>query len=555
MLTSPCEQAAAQAVSPTTVVLADPRDPYYPLAEEIAKTEGIPLFHSLTNALDENPTYLLWVVSPPFLSDSALIAMGRAQLKQPVAVGLIAASTHEQARDLWLRAKEVKGEVFVAANAANPSGNIEPKMLIWEAGQTTSVALNSENLRYYLQNADYLTFTGHGSSRYWRLDQETSLVAADLPHLPPIVIQSGSCNSFRIWERDSLALAFIDQGAAAYVGFAYSPNEGYLFGEFEGLPFRYSYPEFPVGVIVQLQNRGTLQGFAALPFLFLLGDPRLSHQTKPPYQLVEDYVEKSSRTLVYHQLPEGVVPIWIKGGASYSYVKATGISSASTTDPFYNSRIQMLDMGEDKFLLILTKDGKLTLQLSRQPPWHWQVTDRLTDSLDFSLIFLPQSNVDWLSAVLALFPCAWVLLQMRRKNLKREFVWQAVLIGGAGFLLQAGYACLRLNSVSITSKVVKINFLALALNGFLAASGAWLICASRNAIEKWAGILVLLFPLWLPLLYSGLVQAGFNRLVAIPRLGIPLYNGHSVHQIFIALMFVGGIYALLFKSVKRKPNS
>jgi hypothetical protein len=40
----------------------------------------------------------------------------------------------------------------------------------------------------------------------------------------------------------SMALAAVAKGAAAFAGFLFSPIEGYLIGEFDGLPFRYTGP-------------------------------------------------------------------------------------------------------------------------------------------------------------------------------------------------------------------------------------------------------------------------------------------------------------------------
>ncbi len=92
-----------------------------------------------------------------------------------------------------------------------------------------------------LQSADYLTFTGHGSSRSLNLDENIRLTAADVPSLDSVVISTGSCQTVRPWNADSIARRFVDQGAAAYAGFVFSPNEGFLIGEFDGLPFRYTW--------------------------------------------------------------------------------------------------------------------------------------------------------------------------------------------------------------------------------------------------------------------------------------------------------------------------
>jgi hypothetical protein len=50
------------------------------------------------------------------------------------------------------------------------------------------------------------------------------------------------------------------------------------------LPFRYTWPGFPIGHVVQFQNRGAVQDFAAFPYCFLLGDPRITVQSAPAYR-------------------------------------------------------------------------------------------------------------------------------------------------------------------------------------------------------------------------------------------------------------------------------
>jgi len=540
------QRAYAHDGNPSALLLADPTDAYYPLAQEISRTENIPVLHTLAEVLEIQPTYLLWVISPSNLSDTKVIEMGHALAKQPIAVGIISASSLDKARALWLRARNVRGETLVAANAPNPSAHIQATLKIWQNEQQQTMPLTRENLLHYLHKADYLTFTGHGAARYWKLDEQVRLSRQDIRPLPPVVVQSASCNTFRLWEKDSLALAFVDQGAAAYTGFAYSPNEGYLFGQFDGLPYRYSYPDFPVGVIVQLQNRGALQGFAAFPYFFLLGDPRLFLQREVPYNLKSDTVEGSSRTLVYQNIPAGIIPVRVKGGAEYSFVHAVGITTASDHDLFYNSRLQMLNFGKDKFLLVATQGGELELRFERHSRWYWLATDILSDSLDFALLFLPQSGGDKVSAIFALLPLSWVFWQIRHRRLDRLVIKQAVFVGSLSTLLQAGYAGIRLDSITIISKPVVVSPLALGVNWFLTCSGPWMFLRACLAKQKLAALLVILFPLWFPFLFIGGVVEGFNRLVSMVYLGVGLYHHRSSLQVLIVFIIELGFYLAIF---------
>ena len=81
------------------VVLAESGDPYYSLAEEIAAAENAPLTGSLQEAMACRPVFLLWVVSPGFLSDAAMIDFALAMQKSPstFSPGIITASTLDRA--------------------------------------------------------------------------------------------------------------------------------------------------------------------------------------------------------------------------------------------------------------------------------------------------------------------------------------------------------------------------------------------------------------------------------------------------------------------------
>jgi hypothetical protein len=377
------------------VVLSNPDDPYYPLAIEIAVFENTPILHSLPEAMDCHPIFLLWVVSPAFLSDAIMIEFGQTMKEQPTAVssGIITASTLERARDLWERRAQVRGQRFFAANAPNPSALINQGQIIaFDQGGTTTHPLTKTSFRNILLEADYLTFTGHGGSTFLRLDENTTITPVDIPSLNSVVISTGSCQTFRLWDEDSIARRFVDQGAAAYSGFVFSPNEGYLIGEFNGLPLRYTWGDFPIGHVIQAQNRGTLQGFAQFHYQFLLGDPRIALQTNPPYQLVDDRQEDGRRILTFRNVPQGVIPFRISGGAVYRFVEVPGVTAADKRDPFYNSRLQMVNIQNDKFILLVHGGGELTLRLRSQAPWYWFPGDILLDSLDHTLIFSQQSG-------------------------------------------------------------------------------------------------------------------------------------------------------------------
>jgi len=509
------------------VILSDPLDPYYPLGEEIATAEEAPLAPNLSEALSCRPTYLLWVVSPGWLSDEVMIEFGMTMKQQSGAVstGIITGSTLELARNLWQRGDQVNNQTLIAVNAPNPSAHLdEGQMLEYNHGHVAKYPLTKDKFIDALQTADYLTFTGHGGSSFLRLDEDITVNPEDIPSLNGIVIATVSCQTLRPWNDNSIARKMIDQGAAAYSGFVFSPNEGYVIGEFNELPFRYTWPDFSIGHVIQAQNRGTLQGFAHFPYQFLLGDPRIVLQSKPPYQLTEDHQEGDWRILAYINVPAGVIPIRIAGGEDFDFVSAPGITSASQGDNIYNSRMQMVNIDSDKFILLIHNGGDLTLRLRPNPPWYWMPIDILLDSMDYTYIFLQQSGGDYLNLGFAVIPLLWLGWQIRKKRIHRRSFHPALLIGFAMAIIQGIYMLIRLPDVTITSKAVVFSPLSLVSAFLLGSLGVMIYLQGRTWMSKLTGILVITFPSWSATLFSAAVIFAFNTLAFHPRYATSLYN-------------------------------
>jgi hypothetical protein len=523
---SPQESTLQETVGSGTLVLAAADDPYYALAEEIAKREGVPLVGSLREALALDPEFLLWVISPSRMSDQVLVQAGLllGGRESAVSLGIISGSTMDQARELWLRGPEVDGRLVVAANAANVSGHILSGIIVFGSGGTAYHPLTLANLQRYLQRADYLTFTGHGGGGHLELDPDTLLRSQDIPDLPPMVVATASCNTFRIWTGDSIALGFVDKGAAAYAGFAYSPNEGYLIGEFLGVPLRYTWPDFPIGHVVQVQNKGAVKGFASFPYYYLLGDPRTALQSEAPYDLVSDREGPEGRTLQYADAPQGFIPVRIQGAAKYSFVEIPGVSSSWEHEPFYNSRLQMVDLGDDKYVLFRHGGGDFSVILRPSPPWYWPVVDLLFDSLDHTLLYLPEAGGD----VLALFlgGTAWlaILRLLRRMQGGRANLMASVATGAVIASLHAIYACTRLDDVTITSKLVQFGPVPLLGTFLITGCGAFLFLNGRSWRARVLAIVLGTLPVWAAICFSVAVITAVNVIVFQPELGRGAYN-------------------------------
>jgi hypothetical protein len=553
----------------TTVILADPSDPYFALAEEIAGQERLPVLPTLEEALAQDPTFLVWVASPGFLSDQAMVDFGEAMrgLESSISAGILSGTTIDDARRLWLRAAEVQGERLVAANASNPSAHIVAGITTTGPEGVVELPLTKANLVTSLKEADYLTFTGHGSGRYLGLDEATKFGTADIPPLRPAVIATGNCNSFRPWEQDSLPLAFVRQGAGAFVGYVYSPIEGYLLGQYDAPPFRYTWPDFPVGHAVQVLSRGTVQGFARLPYLYLLGDPRQSLQAAPPYEVVADqetaalseetYVEPS-RVLSYSGAPAGVIPVKIPEGARYAFVEIPEVSAAWQGDPFYNSRLQMADIGKDKYILFLHEGGDFSIHLRLRPSWGWVAGDLLLDALDNSLLFMPQTGGEWLmlaAAGVVLIPFGWLLA---RRAGSRRVLAPALLTGLGAAAAHGLYALARSGQVTMISKPVQFGPLALASTFLWVSIGTFLYLRAGRRWGRAVALLVALLPAVAPAFLNLGFAAAANWGAFRTHLGVSLYNGHLGLQASIAAgaecVILGVALALVHRRCRRTSS-
>jgi hypothetical protein len=538
-----------------TLILADQDDTYYALAEEIAREEGLSIAHTLEEVLARDPVILLWVTSPGHLSEQRLVDLGLALRNRPpaISVGIVTGSTLEDARELWLRASEVKGERVFAANAENPAGHIEAGITVYDGEEATALPLTRQGLVESLSEADYLTFSGHGGKGFLGLDADTGLDLRPehIPRLPPAVIATGSCSTFRPWEEGSIALDFVNKGAAAYAGFLFSPNAGYLIGLYEGLPFRYTWPGFPIGHAVQVQNHGTLQGFAQFPYYYLLGDPRIALQPEAPYRLVEDRVDGKWRTMAFADAPAGVIPVRIPGGADYTFVDIPGVAAAWERDPFYNARLQMADIGGDKYVLFEHGGGEFVVRLRTSPLWYWVAADILTDALDNTLLFLQEGGGDLLLLIaggLALVPVAVLLLS--KKAPARRLIPTALT--GLGFAVLHGlYALVRLERLTITSKVVVFHPLSLANTFLLVAAGAFLYLSARSWRGRLVAILVASLGAVAPVVLGLGIMPLANAVIVKPRLGTGLWNYAPGWQGLVVLVFEWMLLGLTFWAVSK----
>lgn len=532
----------------SAVVLCDPKDPYYVLALQISQFESLALYHTLDRALAPEPRFLLWVGSPASFTDRILVRLALAlkARRATTCSGIISGATIAEARALWQRASRVRGERVYAVNGEYPSAQIERGRILTSTGMiNASAPLTRESLADVLRNADYLTFTGHGGGSYWQLAAGVRFTAEDIPPVPPAVISTAGCQGLRLGSGSSMALAAVARGAAAYAGFLFSPNEGYLFGEFDGLPFRYTWPRLTIGEVMRMQNRGAMQGFAAFPFYLLLGDPRISMQPEPLLSPLRIETARGARSLSYGEAPPGVFPFRIRDGAQYHFIEIPGVTAASDYDPFYNARLQMVNEGTDKLVLVAHPGGDLTVSLRPEAPWYWVITDPLTDSLDHTFLLLPRAGESLIYLAAAALALLGVIYMVRRGSVPLRVLLPGFLAGLAMGLTYLLYASERLASVSISSKPTAFSSSAIVATALLASCGVIFYVAAGSFPRRLLGVIVAVFPSLAPGVFGLSAIMIFNAFFARPALGAGIYNYSLMWMALIGLACHVAVFIVL----------
>jgi hypothetical protein len=484
----------AQTIEPpppvgTTVVLCQPNDPFRPLAEEISAAESIALLDSLEAAIAQRPTFLLWVVSPARLSDRVATTFSAAldQQRPRISTGLITGSTLEKARALYERRMRVEGapaSAIVGADTFNAPQIVEAGV----AGERSRPLGAVADVLELLARGGYVHYSGHGTTTSWRPLPDARVRADAIGQLPPVVVSTTSCQTARIWMPDSIALKIVDQGAAAYSGFYFSPLSGSQIGGDRG-PFRYTWPDAPIGHVVQVINEGTLRGYAGVAFQLLLGDPRIALQARPPCQFTDSGDVGRARTVSCREAPAGFIPVRVAQGARYTFVEVAGGPAVSDDDAFFNRRVQMTTIGADRFLLVEHGGGDLTIVLRPAPPIGWRSRDLVVDALDNLLVAMADRRHagDLMGMALAGLAAAVAGARMRRRRAVGPLL-PAAVIGAAAGGLHAGYGFLRQGALLTTSKSIVFSPLAAVATGVLVACGALFYLTATSWRGRVAGV-------------------------------------------------------------------
>lgn len=532
-------------------VAASPSDPYRVLAEMIADETGYRLVETPVDALDLNPEFLIWVVSPAAVSDQDFVEYGLAAKGSDVhiALGIITGQSLAEAEALWRRGDNISSKLPVSIIGKSSGLTRRDAYIVsWPSDARFVEPVTQQSLHSSLRMADCVTISGHGTATSMTLNECLHLEADEVPPLRPAVVSSSGCNTLRFWEPKSIAMAFIRQGAAAYIGFTFSPNSGYVLGAGWGQPYRYTWDEFTIGQVAQVINAGCQKGFAEFPYYYMIGDPRMATLSAPPYTVAEDCEVGGARRIVARGAPAGVVPVFIRGGAKFSFVRIEGVGATATESPFYNSRIQTISVGADRLVLFLHQGGDFIVDLQRRSSIIWRFGNVVSSALDYSLILVGQGTE-------AVYLLVWgggvAVYAMRRSRRRQRKIWlSAVVVGTLFALLLALYTSTRCAEMTISSK--EVEFSVLPLPGcFLVVFGACLMYLSAERKRRRViAFCVACTPLFLAMLLTWLLL-NVMQLRAESHLGVKLWNSKPVLLHLITLLVTGPVVLVVFEMFRK----
>lgn len=502
------ETSRQSQVSEQSVVIAQRADPYYPLAQKIAAEENARIIEEFADVLELRPKFVILVASPDRLTAEMLATIGYIFENQDYypAVGIISGSTLASAEQLWARRHLAQeGQNFLGTDVDILQSIYEPSIFELAEGANTKIALNQATLIEALKQADYFYWARHTGPRDWSWNEEYGnwtendrLLGKDIPALKAAVIYSLTCSPLRPWVENSIALAFVDQGAAAFLGFVNTPHIVTFARQEFALPGITSWRELPLGLVAQIHNRTAAKSVFSSPQLFMLGDPRIFLSKTPPYQIIADTMAANGKRVITGTSPNRtILAVKVAGGAAYDFVSLKGLTSASEQDIFYNNKLQTLNLGADKYLLFFHERGDFTLELAPQASVGWQVQDAFTDALDYSWVVL------WLSTYadgnpniylfsIPVFVGILLFMFYRRKRSFKDYsrIWIVAL---ALTLLRLAYFWLRADDYTVSANLVDYTALQIALGcgGVFAsiAGGFILIRESASRKGKFLGLL------------------------------------------------------------------
>jgi hypothetical protein len=442
----------------STYLLSNPEDPYYVLCQEISEKENLPVINEINELKNYNIQYLLWVISPGKLSENLILDYAKAVYSNDcfMAMGIISGRNINQARILWQNSKNVACGKRVVLNAALNKNKVPSGISVYESNRFSVQSFTKENIIDNLKDAQYIQVNMHGAAQSWFCEKSHLAISNNnIPNMRGAVIESQTCNNFIPWNKKSMVLECIEKGAIAFTGFVYSPVSGSQLGAYDGLMFTNTWEGFTIGHAVQIQNRAALRSYAKLPHYFLMGDPRTYLSKEKPYELLKDTITRNrNRIIQLTNCKAGFLPIRVPGSKKYSDVKiSSGIRHLESSN-YFDRDIEMINIGEDKFIMVRNNEPELTISLSEMPPFLQKIWQRLINWCDTKIYYRHQEGLYLVTGLLFLII---YFIQFLRQEKSLEITIFSFLTALALIFAPALTDLIRLSHISVTSKDVPFN--------------------------------------------------------------------------------------------------
>ena len=552
-----------------TVILSDPNDSYYKLAEEIAKAEQAVIAHDFTQALSYRPKYILWVASQANLSEEDLWTIGDIFKRMDFypAMGIISGDSMESARQLYQNGKLTKsGGNYLGSDVEVDQQVMEAVIVDLNQPEEGIIPLTKDSLIETLATSDYFYWVRHVSADKWMWMTDTAnsddgrLRSNDIPQLGPLAVITPSCGSFQPWQEDSIAMGFVNHGAAAYLGHVHTSvvSNSFLMRKGYTVPGISTWEDFPLGIQAQVRNRMESRVSSATPLYFMLGDPRAYLSDSQPYTILADTASDGVRTIRGETDFRGYLALKVEDGAGYDFTTITGLTSISENDLFFNNYLQSLDLGGDKYLLFYQEDGDFEITLKEKAPFLWVIRDGLMDALDYNWITIGVVYAPISLAFLGFLIVILTIKLLKRKTTPREiklFFAAGILFAG----LHIGYTLLRMDKYTASADLVNFNSIDLLL-GFVGyfstiSAGFMLVKGARKKFGEFIGWVIAILPQALLTVFKfgiiSITDIMFKTQNTVPRI---LWNFNSCWISAMVLVIDLLIAAILYRLTGTMDN-
>jgi hypothetical protein len=235
-------------------------------------------------------------------------------------------------------------------------------------------------------------------------------------------------------------------------------------------------------------------------------------------------MEGPVRVLEYDGAPTGFIPVRVSRGAGYSFVEIVGGPASWERDPFYNGRLQMIDMGSDKYLLFEHHGGEFTLRLHPSAPWHRLLSVGIRDALDHTFVFLPTTGGPIFTISIGMSVAIVIVWFLLWRGATVRSLIAAVAVGLCFSALVGCYMALRVGNVSVVSRSLSFDHYFMVDVCLLVGCGMFIFLNSTSRIARVAAVFVATFPTWTAAAFWFGALVAYHLIGSEPHLGTDIYR-------------------------------